>query len=275
MRIGALIGVLCVAELMTTCAGDADPPPTSNATRVEACREHSVAAKPSVTLDDIARELAHGAQLGDALERIGYPAAKAQSVYVQGPPDDAAIRDIIQDRLCTKAGDAGLEEVGLYRSGDEAWIVLATRTEQPKVEDSAAIAARVLELVNAAREEPRKCGRRRFAAAPPLTLSSSLTEAASIHAGDMARHGLLDHHGSDGSTPDERVSRVGYAWQAVGENIASGQPNADAAVAAWLESPEHCMNIMSRQFTEMGIAFALAPKANPSIYWAQVFAAPQ
>ena len=32
---------------------------------------------------------------------------------------------------------------------------------------------------------------------------------------------------------------------------------------------------MGPQFTEMGVAYALAPSENPAIYWAQVFAAPQ
>jgi uncharacterized protein YkwD len=127
--------------------------------------------------------------------------------------------------------------------------------------------------VNAARAAPRQCGSVRVDAAPPLTLSRVLTEAASLHARDMAQHGSLDHRGSDGSQPDERVSRAGYRWRATGENIASGLRDAEGVVAGWLDSPGHCTNIMGPQFTEMGVAFALAPSRNPAIYWAQVFAA--
>jgi uncharacterized protein YkwD len=135
--------------------------------------------------------------------------------------------------------------------------------------------ARVLALVNAARGESRRCGRRRQDAVPPVTLSRALTEASQRHADDMAGPGAFDHRGSDGSQPPERVSRTGYRWRATGENIAAGQVSADEVVASWLASPGHCTNVMGPQFTEMGVAYALAPSENPAIYWTQVFAAPQ
>jgi uncharacterized protein YkwD len=90
----------------------------------------------------------------------------------------------------------------------------------------------------------------------------------------MAARGSLCHEGSDGSKSGERITRAGYLWQASGENIAAGQADADAVVAAWLGSPGHCATLMGPFFTETGIAFALAPTKNPSIYWTQVFAAP-
>jgi uncharacterized protein YkwD len=133
---------------------------------------------------------------------------------------------------------------------------------------------RVLELVNAARAQSRRCGRRQFAAVPPLALSSLLTEAAARHAEDMALSASFHHRGSDGSQPSERVTRAGYRWRSTGENIAAGQSTAAAVVAAWLDSPGHCTNIMGPQYTEMGVAFALA-SGRPGVYWAQVFAAPQ
>jgi uncharacterized protein YkwD len=90
----------------------------------------------------------------------------------------------------------------------------------------------------------------------------------------MAARGKLDHRGSDGTNSGERMTRAGYAWQAAGENIAAGQVDAEAAVAAWLKSPGHCATLMGSFFTQTGIAFALAPTKNPPIYWAQVFATP-
>ena len=194
---------------------------------------------------------------------------------MEGPTDDAAIREIIEDRYCTAVNDPRFTEAGIYRSGNETWIVLAARFEQPAVEDSATIAARVLELVNAAREKSRQCGLRRLDAAPPLTLSRTLTEVASRHAQDMAQQRLARPSRLGRQQPAERVSRAGYRWRAAGENIAVGPSNADAVVAGWLDSPGHCTNIMGPQFTEMGVAFALAPPGSPATYWAQVFAAPQ
>jgi len=177
---------------------------------------------------------------------------------LKGPTDDAAIREVIEDRYWHGCQQSAVHRSRRLPQRHETWIVLAARTEQPKVEDSAAVAARVLELVTPRvrspplRSPPVRCG-------GAARLSRTLTEAASSHARDMAEHASFDHRGTDGSQPSERVSRVGYRWRATGENIAAGQVNADAVVAAWLDSPGHCTNIMGPQFTEMGVALALAP----------------
>jgi uncharacterized protein YkwD len=196
---------------------------------------------------------------------------------VSGSRDDAAIRGALAGRYCEDVNDPRLEELGVHQSGNDTWIVMASRTEMPfaALQDPAAVAQRVLELVNAARAEERRCGRDRFAAAGPLSMSTMLTAAASLHSLDMAARGLLGHEGSDGSTSGERVTRAGYEWQGSGENVAAGQPDAASAVEAWLESPGHCATLMEPRFTETGIAFALAPGKNPSVYWTQVFAAPR
>jgi uncharacterized protein YkwD len=133
----------------------------------------------------------------------------------------------------------------------------------------------VLALVNDARAKARRCGRRRLAAVPPLTLSAMLSQAAAAHAADMAANGVMTHRGSDGSNAGERLTRAGYPWRAYGENVAAGQADADAVVRSWLDSPGHCANIMGAQFTQMGVAFALAPQGPLRILWAQVFAAPR
>ena len=57
----------------------------------------------------------------------------------------------------------------------------------------------------------------------PLKLSEKLSEAAAVHAKDMAEHQKLDHTGSDKSKVAERVKRTGYPYVLVGENIADGQ----------------------------------------------------
>lgn len=71
------------------------------------------------------------------------------------------------------------------------------------------------------------------------------------------------------------MTRAGYEWRGSGENIASGQPDAETVVLGWLDSPGHCATLMEPRFTETGIAFALAPGKNPSVYWTQVFATPR
>ena len=53
----------------------------------------------------------------------------------------------------------------------------------------------------------------------------------------MAERGSLGHEGSDGSTSGERMTRAGYVWQASGENVAAGQPDAESVVAAGSTAP--------------------------------------
>jgi uncharacterized protein YkwD len=150
---------------------------------------------------------------------------------------------------------------------------LADDTSKAPALDPATVAARVLELVNAVRDQGRDCGRERFQPVPPLKLSPELITAASGHASDMARNASLAHTGSDGSTANERIARTGYALGASGENVAAGQHNVESVVAAWLASPGHCATLMGPHYKEMGVAFALAPPdANLAIYWTQVLA---
>jgi len=249
-----------------------------NAMRTQGCTGQPASGapvRPNNALDDVAHELSRSNRLSDAIERVGYPAQSSTSLHVKGAPNEDTIRRELAARYCAAVNDPKFAEVGVFRSRDEVWIVLAARRPAPPHLEAAAVAARVLELVNAARAEARKCGTQRFDAAPPVTPSGTLTEVASLHSRDMAEHRSLDHRGSDGSAPAERVTRSGYSWRGTGENVAAGQRDADAVVAAWLESPGHCVNIMEPGFTEMGVAFALAPLADPSIYWTQVFAAPR
>jgi uncharacterized protein YkwD len=163
--------------------------------------------------------------------------------------------------------------VGAYERGKEFWLVLAAPFAPLAPGTAQTAEQRVLERVNEARAEGRRCGRRSFSAAAPLKLSVALSRAAAAHAADMAANGFMGHRGSDGSTAGERANRAGYRWRAVGENVAAGHPDADAVVEGWLDSAGHCANIMSAQFTDMGVAFAPAPQSDLRILWAQVFGA--
>jgi uncharacterized protein YkwD len=266
------------AVFAAAAAAAADPVAVVNSLRREGCANQPAAVttlRPDKTLNDVARELARAKELPAAIEHVGYPAAASASYHVKGARADADIRRMLTEQYCPSVNDKRFAEVGVHQSGDETWIVLAVRTPSKPVLEPAAVASRVLELVNAARVAGRDCGRERFSAAPQLTLSTTLSEAASGHARDMARTNTLAHTGSDGSNSGDRITRSGYVWGASGENVAAGQKDADSVVAAWLASPGHCATLMGPYFKEMGVAFALAPDANPSIYWAQLFAAPQ
>jgi len=274
IAVGAL---LVVASLLASGAARADATSVINALRSAGCGGGPAA--PAVArdsrLDLVARELAHAYELELAIDRAAYPARSAASIHLRGPRGDEAIRKLLVDESCDSVGNARYDQIGVFADHDETWIVLATRAPAPLELDPEPVVARVLELVNAARAEGRVCGTERFGPADPLVLSDSLNVAAAGHSWDMAARGYAGHEGSDGSSSGDRITRAGYIWQAAGENVAAGQPDAESVVAAWLESPGHCTALMATYFTETGIAFAEARSKNPSIYWTQVFAAPR
>jgi uncharacterized protein YkwD len=131
-----------------------------------------------------------------------------------------------------------------------------------------------VDLVNVARSNSRKCGDLRFSAAPALSASRQLEDAATSHARDMARRKYFDHLGKDGSQPKDRVLRAGYRPRLTGENIAYGPESAEEVVAGWLASPGHCANIMDARFQNIGVGLATG-RDRRQIYWVQTFGAPR
>jgi hypothetical protein len=282
MRLARVVAARFVALLALAALGSspvrADPGSVINAIRLAGCDGQPGLRdrlQPSAVLDGVARELGRGTPLARAVDRLSYPAASSTSFHLRGSRDDAVIERLLMERYCEDIRNARYTELGVHQDRDQTWIVLAVRQEGAPVLEPATVARRVLDLVNEARAAERRCGRERFAATAPLVLSVPLTSAALLHAQDMARRRELSHSGADGSNSGTRITRAGYAWRAAGENVAAGQRDADAVVAAWLTSPGHCATLMGPQYTEMGIGFATVPGGNPSIYWAQTFGAPQ
>jgi uncharacterized protein YkwD len=232
-----------------------------------------VALKTEPRLDRVAEALATGHRLVDAMKDAGY--ITLQSAVLTASCSDADITCSLAGGACRHIADPVYHEVGIATRGRSVWIVLAAPLVPLAPGEAAEVGHRVLQLVNEARASLRRCGRKRFDAVSPLVLSDALNRVALEHARDMASRGSLDHAGSDGSTHAERATRAGYPWRAVGENIAAGQPNAEQVVAGWLKSAGHCANLMDPDFSEMGVAFAIAPQGGKGIYWAQMFGTPR
>lgn len=92
----------------------------------------------------------------------------------------------------------------------------------------------------------------------PLGLSSILNTAAQRHCDDMAATGNIDHAGSDGSAPLDRIRAAGYGhWSTYswhGENIYGGQ-SATVSIAwnFWINSAPHLQNLLNVHYREVGI----------------------
>jgi uncharacterized protein YkwD len=273
-----LVIAATAALVLSTFSASAELIDVVNEIRSSGCKRRAPAAtrvETDAALDAAAGLIARGSELETALTRSGYRATSATSINIGGVTGDAAIREVLAVGFCDKVNNAAYTAIGTYVRGNELWLVLAQRFEAVAASDATAVAQRVLELVNEARAQQRRCGRQRMSATHALTLSAALTRAAAAHAADMAESDFMGHRGSDGSEVGERVRRAGYLWRSVGENVAAGQRDAETVVKAWLDSPGHCANLMGPQFTEMGVAFAPAPQSDLRILWAQVFAAPQ
>lgn len=231
------------------------------------------ALQTDARLQDAVKRIANGASAEQAARAMNYPATQLSTIRLRGYSRDPDIRRLLAQKYCKLLLNPVWQHMANEQRGDELWIVLAAPQAIPT--DANAVAQRVLTLVNQARANGHRCGQEYYAATGPLRLNATLTQAAQLHAVDMSRHKLMQHSGSDGSTPAQRVTRQGYRWQRVAENVAAGATNAEQVVLGWLDSPGHCANIMNPTFSEMGIAFAVNTHDDYVVYWAQSFAMPR
>ena len=213
--------------------------------------------------------------LSEALKRAGYGAAHAQAVVISGPAASGAAMGVLKDRYCQVLASAQFSEVGIAREGKTWRLIFAQPLVATDLGGWAYAGKEVLALVNEARAKPRTCGGEKFGAAPPVEWNAKLGNAALAHSQEMADRNYFAHAGKDGSTVGDRALRAGYEWSAIGENIAAGQGSTDQVVSSWLASPNHCVNIMKPDFTEMGAAYVVNPASDTIIYWTEVFGKPQ
>jgi uncharacterized protein YkwD len=116
---------------------------------------------------------------------------------------------------------------------------------------------------------------RTAAGCPGLTPNQTLIQVARAHSQDMAIHRFIEHTGSDGRSPAQRVQAAGYQYRIVAENVAAGRLTPESAVQGWMESPEHRANILNCALRDTGIGVVEVPD-DPTygIYWTQLFATP-
>jgi len=248
-----------------------------NDVRLKGCGGNTptTALRHDPRLSAAALRVANGSQLAQSLKASTYRSPSTTLIALSGYSGAQATAQGAVSHSCNTLLNAEFKDMGFYVRGTQAWIVLAVPFSPPEAAEADQIQVRVLALVNQARSQARRCGSEALAAAKPVRLNGSLRSAAAAHAEDMARYSYFSHTGRDGRHVSERANRAGYAWRAIGENIASGQMNAELAVQGWLKSPSHCANLMTPSYTEMGLAFAVNPQSDGGVYWVQVFGLPK
>jgi len=91
---------------------------------------------------------------------------------------------------------------------------------------------------------------------PDLQVSPLLTAAAQDKANDEATKGYFAHTSPQGLTPWYWFQQVGYNFDYAGENLAVNFSDSQDVTTAWMNSPEHRANILSTDFTQIGMATA-------------------
>ncbi|MFJ6481762.1 CAP domain-containing protein [Streptomyces sp. NPDC091682] len=133
-----------------------------------------------------------------------------------------------------------------------------THEPRPPLDGHSAEEAAVVDLVN---QERALAGCGPVRANPPL---ASLAGAFSL---DMATRGFFSHEDPEGNTPWDRATKAGISGLG-GENIARGQGDAEAAMKAWMNSPDHKANILNCEFRTLGVGVHVAA-GGP--WWTQDF----
>lgn len=210
-----------------------------------------------------------------ALRAQDYIPAKVQVLQISGVGNVNTAMAALKQHYCGPLMDPQYVDVGVSRTGNSWRVVLARPALPPTLKDWSDEGRQILKLTNEARAQTRKCGGKSFKAVGPVAWNPKLGAASLAHSRDMASQNYFSHRAQNGGRVDSRVNAQNYAWRAVGENIAAGQGSAQEVVTAWLSSPPHCANLMGKDFTEMGAAYAIDKNSDAAIYWTQVFAAPR
>jgi uncharacterized protein YkwD len=125
--------------------------------------------------------------------------------------------------------------------------------------DTGKIQFRMLDAVNALRGASGRAA---------VELNPQLNAAAATHSQDMARQNRPWHFGSDGSSPIDRIGRVGYSGKLVGETISETYESELETLAAWMDQPDTRRVIISDEARNMG--FAWTQESSGKIWWTLV-----
>jgi len=101
-----------------------------------------------------------------------------------------------------------------------------------------------------------------------VELNPQLNAAAATHSRDMSVQNRPWHFGSDGSSPIDRIARVGYTGHLIGETISETYESELETLAAWMEQPDTRRVIMSPDARNMGFSWFQEPGGK--IWWTLV-----
>ena len=109
---------------------------------------------------------------------------------------------------------------------------------------------------------------RQAAGVPAVQLDAQLNAAAATHSRDMSVQNRPWHFGSDGSSPIDRLRRVGYAGNLVGETISESYETELETLSAWMGQQDTRDVILSADATRLGLSWF--QEESGKIWWTMV-----
>jgi uncharacterized protein YkwD len=193
----------------------------------------------------------NGLTLEKRLMQAGYAFRQAAQQVAMGYTSGRSVVDMWLSRsdsrrflLNRSLSEAG---IGYARRGGDAldhfWVITLAEPTRPAPGDWRAA---IIRHINQYRAENDL---------PSVVPDPVLNVVAQAHSDDMADRDYFDHVSPGGSTVGDRVTRAGYRWLAVVENLATGQENPDEVVRGWIESPPHRRALLSPDIDQAGVGY--------------------
>ena len=125
---------------------------------------------------------------------------------------------------------------------------------------SSELSAYEQEVVTLVNQERAKVG------LPALKVDNQLAKTARLKSQDMHDKKYFDHTSPTYGSPFDMMKQFGITYKTAGENIAYGQKTPAEVMNAWMNSPGHKANILSKDFTHIGVGYV-----QDGSYWTQQF----
>jgi uncharacterized YkwD family protein len=135
-----------------------------------------------------------------------------------------------------------------------------TSAPSPTEQTTSTLSAYEQKVVDLTNQERAKNG------LAPLKVDANLSKMAREKSRDMSSNGYFSHTSPTYGSPFDMMKQYGITYRAAGENIAMGQRLPEDVVTAWMNSDGHRKNILSPNFTHIGVGHIAQGN-----YWTQEF----
>lgn len=166
---------------------------------------------------------------------------------------NAALGGLLLVGLVTMMGKGGSDHKSNGSGGEKNYIQPNTKGGSGAAPQNnsgstvkSSMTAEELQLLNLINSERTKQG---LAA---LKGNNAVANVARAHSQDMADNNYFEHYNLKGESPFTRLRKAGISYLAAGENIAINV-SVPSAHQAFMNSPGHRANVLSRDYTEVGI----------------------